>query len=283
MKYAFFGSSKASIYVLDELMNAGFKPDLIVTTPDKPQGRAMKLTPNVVKVWAQENHIKCTDPAILDADFESTLRSYECDLFIVASYGKIMPASIVFMPKYKTLNVHPSLLPDLRGASPLQSTILQDKKSTGVTIMRMDEKMDHGPLVAVKHVNISEWPIYEEFEELMLREGGKLLSSIIPEYISGKITEHEQDHSKATFTKKIIKEQAEITLSDDPYANFRKIQAYHESPIAFFTINKNGRNFKVKITSASYENGDLVIHTVIPEGSKEMSFKDFESGYGKLS
>lgn len=279
MKIGYFGSSKVSIYVLDELKAAGFTPAMIVTTPDKPQGRGMRLAPNVCKSWAIENKVKCHDG--LDI---GELRNENCGLFIVASYGKILPSEVVFMPKHKTLNVHPSLLPEYRGAAPLPTTMLDDRKSTGVTIMRMDEKMDHGPIVATKDVAIGEWPTYEEFEELMAREGGKLLAGMLDDWVSGKIDEREQDHSKATFTKKIKKEDAEIDLKNgDPYANFRKIQAYHEWPQAYFYATKksdeDGKRLRVKVTRASWNNGELSIEKVIPEGGREMAFSDLANGY----
>lgn len=279
MKFAYFGSSKVSIYVLDELGKAGFVPDIIVTTPDKPQGRGMKMTMNVVKAWAVEKGVKVYDPAKLDPQFAETLRQEACDLFIVASYGKIMPAVFVNMPPKKTLNVHPSILPRYRGAAPLPTSILEDAKKTGVTIMRMDEEMDHGPILAIKEVEIREWPIYEEFEEMMAREGGRLLASILPDWLAGRIEEKEQDHSKATYTKKIRKEDALIDLRADPYGNFRKIQAYHEWPTAYFLAEKNGKELRVKITSARFESGRLIIEKVIPEGKNEMGYADFLSGY----
>ena len=274
MKIAFFGSSKVSIYVLEELVSAGLSPALIVTTPDKQQGRGLKLTPNVVKSWAIEHDIAVTDD-------QSTVTS-DCDLFIVASYGKILPANIVNMPKHKTLNMHPSLLPRYRGASPLPTTMLDDAKETGVTIMRMDEKMDHGPIVATKEITVNEWPTYEEFEDMMAREGGKLMGEIIPDWVAGKIPEKEQDHSRATFTKKIKKEDAELDLSADPYLNFRKIQAYHEWPQAYFFADKNGAKARVKVTAASFKDGELKIERVIPEGSREMAYADFLNGYKLL-
>jgi len=278
MKIAFFGSSKVSIYVLDELEKAGFIPTVVVTTPDKPQGRGLKLAPNIVKAWAQDKSIKTYDPAALDVGFEKTLRDEACDLFIVASYGKIIPESIVFMPKYKTLNVHPSLLPRYRGAAPLPTAMLDDAKDAGVTIMRMDEKMDHGPIVATKGIAVTEWPTYEIFEEMMAREGGRLLAKIIPDWVAGKIAEKEQDHSAATFTEKTEKEDALLNLSADPYENFRKIQAYHEWPQAYFFADRNGKQVRVKVIQASFEGGKLIIEKVLPEGGRAMAYGDFLKG-----
>ena len=286
MNYAFFGSSTMSTYVLDELVKAGFPPSLVVTTPDKPQGRGLSLTPNVVKTWALKHGLPVLDDqSKLAGDF---------DTFVVASYGRILPASIVFGPKHKTLNVHPSILPKYRGAAPLPTAMLDDAKHTGVTIMRLDEKMDHGPIVAQKEIVINEWPTYEVFEEMMAREGGKLLAQILPDWIAGKIAEKEQDHSLATYTKKIAKEQAQLDLSDAAafmgtrgYENFRKIQAYHEWPRAYFFTEKSGKKIRVKIASASWSktgangNGELTIERVVPEGSREMSWKDFVSGYSR--
>ncbi|MEK7641611.1 MAG: methionyl-tRNA formyltransferase [Patescibacteria group bacterium] len=287
MNFIFFGSSQFSIYVLDELALLGFTPTAIVTTPDKPRGRKLILTPNVVKSWViQQNHvrpiqqkIKVYDPAKIDPAFIETLKNDSADVFIVASYGKILPKMLIELPPHKTLNIHPSLLPQYRGASPLQAAILNDTKSTGVTIMRIDEEMDHGPIVAQKDVVVTEWPSYESFEEMMAREGAKLLASILPEWVAHKILEKEQDHAQATYTKKTKKEDGLIDLSGDPYANFRKIQAYHQWPQAYFLIDKDGVPMRVKITEASFTNGTLVIEKVIPEGGKEMSYKDFQSGY----
>ncbi len=277
--FAFFGSSRLSVIVLDELEKIGLKPTFIVTTPDKPQGRKLVLTPNVVKMWAQEHSIEVFDPPTIDRGFLDVLKQKTCDVYIVASYGKLFPEELLNIPPGKTLNVHPSLLPRYRGASPLPTAMLDDAKHTGVTIMRLTKEMDQGPILAQKEIVVSEWPIYEEFEERMAREGAQLLASILSDWVAGTITEQEQNHAQATYTKKIEKEDACIDLAGDPYENFRKIQAYHQWPQAYFFIEKNGNRLRVKITSAQFISGKLVIEKVIPEGGKEMSFADFKNGY----
>ena len=298
--FAYFGSSTFSTYVLDELERAGFIPALIVTTPDKPAGRKLIMTPTPVKLWANARSIPVIAPDKLTpppAELGIT-GATPFDLFIVASYGKIIPQAILDIPPHKTLNVHPSLLPQYRGASPVQSAILNDTKDTGVTIMRIDEKMDHGPIVATCKVTIGsqeipEWPADEKLKEIMGHAGGRLLAATLAPWVAGQIPEVEQDHSVATYTKKISKEDAEINLSDistKPYETFRKIQAYHGWPSAYFFIKKESGNAtanttsektRVKITEAIYNKATdtLTITKVIPEGKAEMSFTQFKAGY----
>ncbi len=269
ISFVYFGSSRLSVIVLDELLRLGYKPSLIVTTPDKPQGRKLILTPNVVKTWAVEHNIHVLDPIKLDDEFFAHLRLTPCNLFIVASYGKIIPTKIIELPKLKTLNIHPSLLPQYRGASPLPTAILEDTKKTGVSIMQLDAEMDHGPVIVQKEIDITdhfkEWPIYEYFEEFMAKQGAHVLAEILPDWVAGKIIPKEQDHTKATYTKKIIKEDGMIDFSveelknltkispDRTYTIFRKIQAFHEWPQAYFFIEKDATKMRVKITDATFE------------------------------
>ncbi len=280
-RFVFFGSSRLSVIVLDELAKAGLYPQAVVTTPDKPQGRKLILTPNVVKTWAtqKDDPIRVHDFAKLDQEAEKILKQENAEVFIVASYGKIIPASIINIPPGKTLNIHPSLLPQYRGASPLQQAILDDTKKTGVTIMEMDELMDHGPIVSQREVTVHEWPTYEDFEEMMAKEGASLLLEILPAWLEGKISAKGQDHALATKTRKFIKEDGLIQTADfetDPYLVFRKIQAFHNWPQAYFFIKRAGKDLRVKITAASFKDGRLTIEKVIPEGSREMPYRDLE-------
>jgi len=268
-----------SIHALNTLKSRGFIPALVVTTPDKPQGRKLTITPNVVKSLALDQGIKVISPEKINDSVIAELQSVRADVFIVASYGKILPKRLIDLPRAKTLNIHPSLLPAYRGASPLQSAMLDDAKNTGVTVMQIDAEMDHGPVVAQKNITVPEWPAYEEFEKMMAEEGASLLADVLPEYVAGKIVPKEQDHSKATYTKKFEKSDGLLDLQDDPYLNFRKIQAFHEWPQAYFIINHHGREVRVKVTAASFKDNKLIIERVIPEGGKEMAYGDFERGY----
>src|SRR6185369_12489645 len=196
----------------------GFMPKLIITTEDKPKGRHLVLTAPEVKVWAEKEHIPYIQPKTLrDPDVAKTISSYfdkAPDVFIVAMYGKIIPDEILNMPTYKTLNVHPSLLPRLRGASPIKSAILSENE-TGTTIIRLDSEMDHGPILAQRKASFTEWPPYEEEADVVLATlGGKMLADILPDVLSEKIDEKEQNHNEATFCKKIEKEDAELNMSD---------------------------------------------------------------------
>ena len=251
---------------------------VIVTTPDKPKGRGLSLAPTVVKIWANENKIPVLDPAKLDDAFLEQIKKYDCEVFIVASYGKIIPEKVLDAAPKKTLNVHPSLLPKYRGATPIQSAMLDDAKDTGVTIIRLDKEMDHGPIIAQENLHFEEWPTYEETEEKLGRVGGELMAKVLPLWVEGKINEKEQGHASATFTKKISKEDAALDLTGNQYSNFRKIQAYHGSPGTYFFANKGAKKIRVKITSASFKSGKLEIERVTPEGKKEMPYRDFLAG-----
>jgi methionyl-tRNA formyltransferase len=280
IKFAFWGTSEFSVYILDSLKSKGFLPALIVSTPDKPQGRKLEIKPTLTKIWAEENKIAILQPEILRDNNElvTQLTAYNLDVSIVASYGKIIPDKFLNLPKHQTLNVHPSLLPKLRGPSPIETAILKDMKKTGVSIMRLDKEMDHGPIVAQVEYNVPEWPKKEELEKTFGDIGGGLLANIMPKWVAGEIEEIEQDHSKATYCNKIKKEDALLNLADKPYLNFRKVKAYSGWPNAFFFLENDGKKIRVVVKDAKYENGDFIITRVIPEGKKEMSRDDFMRG-----
>lgn len=267
MKFVFFGASEFSVKVLDILYQNSFVPELIITTSDKPKGRGLKLRPNPVKIWAQKNNI------IYTTDYSRLTTDYS--FFIIAAYGKIIPKEILDIPKYGTLNVHPSLLPKYRGPSPIQSFILNGEKETGVTIMLTDEQMDHGPILAQQELEISNLT-YKKLEEKLAELGGKLLIETIPKWLKAEIKPQEQDHSKATFTKKITKEDGLTDLKNEPAEIIeRKIRAFTPWPGVYFFINGK----RLIITKAELADSGLKIERVKPEGKNEMDFEDFLRGY----
>lgn len=301
MRFAFFGTDDFSVIVLDELKKAGLLPALIVTQPDRPKGRGLALTPPPIKLWVRKNSIMSLQPEKLDFALNLQLTTYSLQLFVVASYGLIIPKHILDIPKHGTLNVHPSLLPKYRGATPIESQILNGEKEIGVTIMLMDDRMDHGPIVATQRLEStnhnaqssnksqdanSKIPNGTELREKLAEVGGKLLAEILPKWIAGKIKATPQDHSKATYTKKFTKTDGEIDPHGDPYENFLKFQAFAGSIGTYCyadsmrTSRGQMRKGKVRVVikSAEYKDGKLHILRVIPEGKKEMSYEEFLRG-----
>lgn len=283
MKFVFFGTDDFSVIVLDELKRAGFMPSLVVTAHDKPHGRGLKVLPSPAKLWAEENNISTVAELTPDVEnFKHQVSVSAADLFIVASYGKIIPKAVLEIPKHGALNVHPSILPKYRGPSPVESQILNDEKEIGVTIMEMDEQMDHGQIVAQKRlervlapdVNGLQTSGARLLRKILAEEGGKLLVETIQKWVSGEITVAPQDESKATYTKKILKKDGEIDLAGNAYQNFLKIRAYEGSVGTYFLKD----NKRVIIKDARFENGKLVVTRVIPEGKKEMTHEEFLRG-----
>ncbi len=283
-KIAFWGTSHISVIVLEEMARTGILPTLIITAPPKPKGRGLVLAPSEVKLWADAHNIPTLEPTeIKSEEFRSTL-GVDWDLFVVVSYGKIIPRTILDTPRRGTLNVHPSLLPKLRGPSPIQSAILEDipigsAHETGVTIMQIDEEVDHGPIVAVEKITIPNWPPKApELETILGTLGGALLAKTIPAWIAGNITPTPQNHAQATFTKKITKESGRVSLGENPEELYRKFCAFSSWPRLYALENYNGREIRVVITDAEYKDGVFTPLNVIPEGKKEMSYTDFLRG-----
>ncbi|HEY4490073.1 MAG TPA: methionyl-tRNA formyltransferase [Candidatus Paceibacterota bacterium] len=282
MKFIFFGTTDFSIKILEKLKEKDWLPKLIVTKEDKPKGRNLTLTAPAVKMWATTNNIDYLQPTTLkNTEFIKNLSVVSCELYVVCDFGKIIPKEVLDIPKHGVINVHPSLLPKLRGASPIESAILYENE-TGVSIMKMDEEMDHGPILSQKKV--IEWqsdnpPYAGVLEKILAEEGGNLLIETLPKYLTGEIKPTIQDENKATFTKKIIKEDALINLEESPQDNLRKIRAYHIWPRAYIYFESKGKKIRTIISKAKIDNGELVIEKVIPEGKKEMDFIDFKNGY----
>ncbi len=278
----FFGTPQLSVWVLEELKASGIVPALVVTAPDTPQGRNLKLTPTPVKIWAQENDVPVLEASSLkDRTKVAELANSEWDLFIVAAYNFILPTWLLDVPKHGTLNVHPSLLPKMRGPSPVRSALLLDQKdAVGVSVMQLDEQIDHGPIVAQATVELTDWPVAGNIlDELLFREGGKLLAEVVPLWLEGTITPEEQDHTQATYSTKFKKEDGLIDLNPpaggNPYKNYLKFCAYDVWPGTYFFIKQDGKDMRIKITDAEYKDGVFTITRVIPEGKKEMSYEDF--------
>lgn len=284
LSFVYFGGEPIGAPVLDHLLKSGFKPDLVVTSPDRPAGRHKKLTPPPVKTLAEQAGVETLQPeSFLKDDKSNSLITRDWDLFVVVAYNKILPEWFINLPKHKTINLHPSLLPKLRGPSPVRSAILKNQpEAVGVSIMLLDSQMDHGPIIAQETCAEvkSTWPLPgTELDLLLAEQGAKLLTKTIPDWINGKLEPRPQTHEAATYTSKFDKKMGELNIDphqlpvgDEAFNMILKIYAFTGSPGTYFLHN----NKRTKIVAANLTNqGALEITRVIPEGKKEMTFQSF--------
>jgi len=275
LKFAFWGTPSIASETLEILKNNGYLPSIIVTSPDKPAGRGLVLTPSPVSLWAKKNNIPCLKPEKITLEFIYNLKPSTYNLFIVVAYGKILPETMIDSPKLGTINIHYSLLPKYRGASPLESALLNGDSVTGVSIQQMAFKLDSGPIIASKEISIDINETKNELRSKLKKIGGDLLCEIIPKIIDKSIIPKIQDESQATYCTKIKKEDGEIDLNGDPIANYNKYRAFYGWPGVYFFTIKHNKKIRIKITKAKFENDKFVIEKVIPEGKKEISYEDF--------
>jgi|SRR3989344_4434483 len=250
MNYIFFGTPKFAAIILEKLIAADMPPALVVCNPDKPVGRKKVLTAPAVKtrIMNQESRIKVLQPEKLTgSEFEnlkSEIINLKCEVGIVAAYAKIIPKEVIDLFPKGIIGVHPSLLPKYRGATPIQSVILNGEKETGVTLYVLDDKVDHGPIITESKYEVAETDTYLALEEKLARMGGELLASVIEPYARGEIEPKEQNHAEATLTKKFTTEDGYVDLGkDDPETIARKIRALNPEP-GVWTI-QNGKRLKL--------------------------------------
>ncbi len=203
----FFGSHHFSTPILQQLLDSGvFDIKLVVTQPDRPVGRKQEIQMTGVKTLALKYNIPVEQPV--------TLKDYtlpiSADINIVCKYGLLIPESILNSAKHGSINTHASLLPKYRGASPIQSVLINGETETGATIMLMDKDMDHGPILMQGKLNILPDENCFELSERLAPLEADLLIKAIPDFISGKITPQEQNHSEATFCKELTREDGQV-------------------------------------------------------------------------
>jgi methionyl-tRNA formyltransferase len=279
VSFVYFGTPRFAALALDEFVAAGLVPQLIVTAPDMPAGRGLLPTAPAVKDWAIAHDVPYIQPATLK-EVPTELLSTNYDAFVVAAYGKLLRTNVLSLPTHGCVNLHPSLLPHFRGASPIESQILADELPVGVSVMAMDEEMDHGGIYIQKEVAIPGWPIDKQaLTDLFAHESGRLGAAALPHIIAGNLLPVPQNHDEATYTKKIEKSDGELHMQDGlPSAsrtNYLTYLAYEGWPGTYFFTTKKDRQIRVKVTKARYENNAFVIERVIPEGKKEQSFSEF--------
>lgn len=236
MKVVFLGTARFGSIILEKLCQAGYQP------------------------------VSC--------QFED-IESIKPDLVIVANYGKIIPQHILDIPRYGTFNVHPSLLPKYRGPSPIQSAILNGDREIGVTIILMDAKVDHGPILAQKKTIIGENETAIDLSDRLAVLGAGLLIDVIPDWISGKTRLRRQDEKRATYTKILTREDGEINWKKPAKEIEGQIRAFNPWP-GTYAFHKGKR---LKILKARLEKNKLIIEEVQLEGKKPMLFEDFLRGH----
>lgn len=239
-KIVFMGTPKFAVPVLEMLIEK-YGVDLVITQPDKKVGRKKVLTAPPVKVIAEEKGIKVLQPEKIsnDENVLSELKELNPDIIITAAYGQLVPETILEIPKYKCINVHGSLLPKLRGGAPIQYSILEDHRKTGITIMYMVKKLDAGDMISKVEVDILDSDNYESLHDKLSIAGRDLLKETLPNIFTGNIAPEKQDDSLATFARNILREDEKIDWNKSARQIFNQIRALDPTPGAFTYLDEN--------------------------------------------
>lgn len=289
MNIAFMGSPEVSKNILEYLIKnnsekSNLNIKLVVTREDKIRGRGKKLEPTLVKKLAEENGIKVLTPKVIDDEFIEEFKKYEIDLALVVAYGKILPKKILDLPKYGFINVHFSLLPKYRGASPVETAILNGDDVTGVTIINMNEKMDEGDIIFEKEFNILENDQTLDVFNKALDITNENILNVIENIKNGKTNPKKQDEKDATYTKKLTKDMSKLDFNKSAKDIHNKVRAFSMSIGTNANISLNVKIWKTQIVKKceeEFENIqkelakkyqtdiiDLVAGTLIVKGKK---------------
>ena len=243
------GTPEFSVEMFESLiLNPKFKILSLVCQPDKPVGRKQILTPPETKVLAEKYNIPVLQPNKI-SEIKEDLEKLTIDLIVVIAYGKILPQSILDIPKLGCINVHGSLLPKYRGSSCLQAPILNGDKETGITIMKMDAGMDTGDIIKKLSIDISEKYTVENIHDRLSKLGKENLGKILIDYLEGKIQTEKQDNDKATYVKLLQKEDGYISFSETAENIDRKIRALNPWPGTFAKLDD--KNLKILKTTGT--------------------------------
>lgn len=272
-RFAYFGTPRVACDTLAALIEHGFVPAVVVTSPDAPKGRGLVLTPSPTKVLALAHDIPVLTPEKLNATTLEAINAYACEYALVVAYGKIFPETLIHAFPKGVLNVHYSLLPKYRGATPLETALLTGDTTTGVSLQKMSKELDAGDILAQEATEIAPDETARELRPRLIAMGIALLVETLPSYLSGDVLPVPQDASRATRAGKIKKEDGLLSLDASAEEKWRKYRAYADTIGTYFFDNEK----RIKITVASFTDGQFVIERVIPESKREMTYTSFRS------
>ena len=300
LKVVFMGTPEFSVPILESLIELT-DVVLVVSQPDKEVGRKRVLTPSPVKKCALEHSIEVYTPKRLRDEYEYILNK-KPDVIITAAYGQIVPKQMLIYPDYGCINVHGSLLPKYRGASPIQSAIMNGDKTTGITLMYMEEGLDTGNIIHAKEIPIEDDDTYGTLSERLSILGRDLLVKTLPVIVDGENFDIPQNDDEATTTVKIKREDERLDFNKTATELHNFVRALNPSPLANILVN--GEEWKVITTEVgdsvngklgevvevnkdsfvvACKDSSLIVKKIKPAGKKEMFVKDFFNGFNKES
>jgi len=298
LKVIFMGTPEFSVNVLHSLI-CNTNVIAVVTKPDKLVGRKQVLTESAVKKVALENNIKVIQPIKIRNEYQDIL-DLNPDIIITCAYGQFLPKEILDYPKYGCINVHASLLPQLRGGAPIHKAIIEGYTTTGITIMYMGEKMDNGDIISQKSIKIENTDNVGTLHDKLSLLGADLLMETIPNIINGQINRLVQNEDEVTFAYNISREDEHVDFNKRKIEVFNQIRGLNPWPVAYAILDDEEiKIYEVMIGEDIYQeksngeivtlykdgigvkvsDGEIILKTIKPSGNKKMSVKDYLNGY----
>ena len=293
-KIIFMGTPLIAAKYLRSLIGNKFNVVSVFTQPPRKRKRGMKVQSSPVHELANQNNIKVNFPTRLDEEAFDLIKSYKPDLIIVMAYGLLIPTKILNFPQYGCINIHVSLLPRWRGASPIEHTLLNGDTETGITIIKLIEKLDAGPIIVQKKIPVVKNINKDDLSDKLTEIGSDLLIDILPKLFAGKVLMQDQNNKEATYTQKINSQMRKINFNLSTREVLNQIRAYATNPGAWFFYN----NERIKIINASIQsnkgNPSTILNkqfelgcldgSILPsylqrEGKKIMYIEDFLRGF----
>ena len=276
-KLVFMGTPEFAVPSLKELKNSGYEILTVYSQPASKANRGQKLTKSEVEITSEKLSLNLRTPSLLDNDEEyNFLKSIKPDMVVVVAYGKIIPKKFLNLPKFGFINVHASLLPKWRGAAPMQRSIMNLDNETGITIMKIVEDLDAGPIIHQDKIKINENVDTLSLSKLLSQLGAKSLLKAINKIFNGDTSFKEQNHKEATYAKKISKEEAKISWNNSDKTILAKINGLNPNPGAWFKYqNERYKVWKAKIVNTSGNPG-IILDEMLTIACNEQSIKILE-------